>query len=354
MLIGYFTRRARRKRSWPVLISAFVAAGLVSFPAAAQTASNFFAGNKISIVIGYQVGAGYDQYARLLIRHLVKHIPGAPTMIPRNMVGAGTRVAANWIYNVAPRDGSVIGVVDQNIPLDQALGDPTVSFDVRKFHWVGNMAVINNVLVVWRDAGVHSIEEAKTKEIVMGSPGGPSPALWYPLASNNILGTKFKIVPGYANATQMNLAMERGETQGRGSSAWQTYKTMQPDWVENKKIIPLFQVGIHPDPELANVPMLMGLAKSQEDRAALELLSAPVAVGRTIITPPGVPEERVNILRRAFDETMKDPEFLADARHQNLDINPLAGEEVQKYVGEMVSTPKQITERLKKAIQLTH
>jgi tripartite-type tricarboxylate transporter receptor subunit TctC len=354
MLTEQCTRKTGRSRSSLTLISASIAAALVSPPAAAQTASNFFAGNQISVVIGYQVGAGYDQYARLLIRHMMKRIPGAPTMIPRNMVGAGTRVAANWIYNVAPRDGSVIGVVDQNIPLDQALGDTSVNFDVRKFHWLGNMAVINNVLVVWHDAGVRTIEEAKTKEIIIGSPGGPSPALWYPLASNNILGTKFKIVPGYANATQMNLAMERGKTQGRGSSAWQTYKTMRPDWVENKKIIPLFQVGIHPDPELTNVPMFSGLAQRQEDRAALELLSAPVAVGRTIITPPGVPEERVAILRRAFDETMKDPQFIEDARRQNLDINPLSGEEVQKYVGQMVSTPRPIIERLKMAIRATH
>ena len=318
--------------------------------ALAQSTDNFYAGKRITLVIGYQPGSGYDQYARTFAMHVGKYIPGNPVFVPQNMLGAGTRVAANHLYNVAAKDGTALGIVDQNIPLDQALGYPGVQFDVRKFNWIGNMVVINNVLVVWHTSGIKTIADATQKQILMGSNAGTSPALIYPQVSNSLLGTKFKIIAGYADSTQMNLAMERGEVQGRGSNSWQSYKVLTPDWVSEKKIIVLFQVGSRRERDLPDVPLLTELAKNDEDRAVFETLSAPISFARAIIAPPEVPTERVALLRRAFDSTMKDPAFLEDTKKQGIDINPLSGEEVQKIVDRTLNTPSATIAHLKQAI----
>lgn len=316
----------------------------------AQTLDNFYAGKRIALVIGYQPGSGYDQYARLFAAHAPKHIPGNPTFVPQNMLGAGTRVAANHLYNIAAKDGTALGMVDQNIPLDQALGHAGVQFDVRKFNWIGNMVVVNNVLAVWSTSGIKTIEDATKTSILMGSNAGTSPALIYPQVSNSLLGTKFKIIAGYADAVQMNMAMERGEVQGRGSNSWQSYKVLTPEWVREKKITVLFQVGFRREPDLPDVPLLTELAKSDEDRAVFETLSAPISFARAIIAPPNVSPGRVTLLRRAFDATMKDPALLEDAKKQGIDISPLPGEEVQKVVDRTLNTPPETIARLKQAI----
>ena len=273
----------------------------------AQPTPPFYAGKRITVVIGYEAGGGYDLYARLLVRFMGAHIPGNPVLIAQNMLGAGTRVAANYLYNAAAKDGTVLGVLDQDLPLDQAMGDPDVKFDVRRFNWLGNMVVMNNTLVSWYTSGVKTFDDARRKQILIGGPGGPSPAVYYPRAANAFLGARFKIITGYANATEMNLAMERGEVQGRGSNSWQSWKQLKPDWLREHKINILFQVGFRREPDLPDVPLMTELTTKPEDRAPLELLSRPIAFGKTILTPPDVPPARVALLREAFAETVKDP-----------------------------------------------
>jgi hypothetical protein len=242
-----------------------LAAGGVGY---AQSDENFYQGKRITIVVGYEPGGSYDQYARLLARSLGAHIPGNPAITVQNMLGAGSRVAANYLFNAAPKDGTVLGMLDQNTPLDQVMGDPSIRFDVRKFHWLGNMVVINNTLVSWHTSGVTNIADARSKEILIASPGGPSPALYYPLASNAFLGTKFKIIAGYPNATEMNLAMERGEVAARGSNSWQSWKLLKPDWLRDGKINILFQVGFRREPDLQDVPLMTELATDEQTRAS--------------------------------------------------------------------------------------
>jgi tripartite-type tricarboxylate transporter receptor subunit TctC len=319
--------------------------------AAAQTETPFYAGKRITVIEGYEPGGSYDQYARLLIRFMGNHIPGKPLFVAQNMLGAGTRVAANYLYNAAPKDGTVLGVLDQDLPLDQAMGEPDVKFDVRQFNWLGNMIVMNNTLVSWYTSGVRTFDDARKKSILIGGPGGPSPAVYYPRAANAFLGAKFQIITGYANATEMNLAMERGEVQGRGSNSWQSWKQLKPDWLRDHKISILFQVGFRREPDLPDVPLMTELATSPENRAPLELLSSPISFARTIVTPPGVPAERVKLLRDAFAETVKDPELLAEAQKEGLAIQPLLGEPLQKTIEAALDSPPEVVDRLKRAIE---
>ena len=317
--------------------------------AVAQAKSDFYAGKTIDVLIGYSAGGGYDAYARLVARHLGNHIPGKPNLVPRNMPGGGGRVVAGYINSVAPKDGTVIATADQSLPLQQALGDPTVRVDTSKFFWIGTPIADNNTLVTWHTTGVSTVDQAREKAVVMGATGENTSAQ-YPRAMNALLGTKFKVIIGYPGGNDINLAMERNEVGGRGSNNWPSWKATRPTWLTEKKINILVQIGLKRDPDLQDVPLLYELAKNDEDRAALRLLSAPVAIGRPLFTTPGVPKERVEILRRAFDETMKDPAFLEEAKKQNLDISPSTGEELQQVVADILATPKAAADRLNKAI----
>jgi tripartite-type tricarboxylate transporter receptor subunit TctC len=329
-----------------LLLGAAALSGLSS--AQAQT-PDFYTGKTIDLVIGYSAGGGYDAYARLIARHLGNHLPGKPTIVPRNMPGGGGRVVGGFMANVAPKDGTVLAMADQSLPLQQAMADPTVRFDTSRFAWIGTPIADNNTLVTWHTSGITTVDQAREKSIVVGATGENTSAQ-YPRAMNVLLGTRFKVIIGYPGGNDINLAMERGEVGGRGSNNWPSWKSTRPDWLRDKKINILVQIGLKRDSELPDVPLLFELAKTDEDRAALRLLSAPVAIGRPIFTTPGVPKERVEMLRRAFDETMKDAAFLADAQKSNLDIAPSTGEELQAVVAEILATPKSAAERLAKAI----
>lgn len=344
--------RALPKSSRRLAVFCACAAALAWIPARAQPATDFYAGKRITIVVGYETGGSYDVYARLLSRHMGKYIPGNPAFVIQSMLGAGTRLAANWLYNAAPKDGTTIGMVDQNIPLDQALGLPGVQFDVRRFHWLGNMVEINNTLVTWYTSGVTNIEQAREKPVLMASNAGTSPALIYPLVANRFLGTKFKIITGYPNATEMNLAMERGEVEARGSNSWQSWKLLKPDWLREKKINIIFQVGFRREPDLPDVPLLTELAQNDADRTVLAMVSAPIAFARAFILPPEVPSDRVALLRAAFDRALQDPELIEDARKEKLEVSPMLGSRVQQIVEQTLNTPPDAIERLKAALEL--
>src|SRR4051812_11183781 len=266
--------------------------------AAADPVADFYHGKTISLVIGTSAGNDYDYRGRLIARYLGKYIPGEPTIVPRNMPGGGGIQAANWLANIAPRDGTVVHMIMQNMMSTQAMQTPGVEFDTRKFSWIGNTTSAPNVINTWYTTGVTSIEQVKTREVVVGAPMGTAGFL-YPTLLNALAGTKFKVVSGYPGGNEVNLAMERGEVDGRGSNSWASWKSTKPEWLRDKKINILVQVGLKRSPDLPNVPLLMELARNEADRKLLEFLSADTEISRALVTTPGTPPERVEALRRA-------------------------------------------------------
>jgi tripartite-type tricarboxylate transporter receptor subunit TctC len=330
-----------------------MSAMLAAWPGAAlgqQTVEDFYRGKKLDMIIGYSPGGTYDLYARLVARHLGNHIPGKPLIVPRNMPGAGSRTAATWVYSLAPRDGTVLATADQSLALQQAAGDTRIQFDVTKFIYIGNPNVENNTTATWHTSGIKTIEDAKRREVTMGATGG-STSSQYPKAMNALLGTKFKIILGYPGGNDINLAMERGEVDGRGSNSWASWKATRPHWLAEKKINILVQIGMKKAPDLPDVPLLMDLGANEADRLLLRLLSASTLIGRPIFTTPDMPPERVAALRKAFDDMIRDPAFLDQARKENFDIEPASGEAMQKLVAETIAIPKDRKERLKKIME---
>jgi tripartite-type tricarboxylate transporter receptor subunit TctC len=334
--------RSARPITWLSLIGSLL---IGCQHASAQATVNFYRDKTIDLLIGYSPGGGYDAYARLLARHLGAHIPGNPKIVPRNMPGGGSRVAAQYVYNVAPKNGTVLATGDQSLSLEQALGVGNIQFDTTKFNWIGNPISDNNTLVTWHTSGIRTIDDAKIREVPIGATG-PDPSSQYPKVMNAVLGTKFKVVLGYPGANEINLAMENGEVAGRGSNSWGSWKATKPDWIRDQKINILVQIGLSKSTDLADVPLLMDLAANAEDTALLKLLSEPVVVGRPIFTTPGVPADRVRVLRDGFDATMRDQAFLEEARRLNLSINASSGVELQQVVADIVSAPTSISRRL--------
>jgi tripartite-type tricarboxylate transporter receptor subunit TctC len=319
---------------------------------AAQSVADFYRGKSISMVIATAPGGDYDLRARLLARHISRHIPGEPTIVPRNMPGAVGLQAANWLATVAPRDGTVLHAIMQNMSAHQALGGSNVEFDTRKFFWVGNTTDTPNVINSWHTTGIKTIQDVMTRELVVGAPGTATSSVYYPKALNEIVGTKFKIVSGYPGGNDVNLAMERGEVGGRGSNSWAAWKATHPDWIKDKKIFILVQIALKRHPELPDVPTMTELAKSEDDKAVLAFLSADIPISRAYVTTPGTPPDRVAALRRAFDATVKDPAFLAEAQKANIDISPSNGEEAQKFADMIASTPPAVLARAKAILEV--
>lgn len=338
-----------RARAVSTIAAALVVLTLQGGHAAAQTPAEFYKGKTLELNIGFSAGGGYDVYARLVARHLANHIAGKPSIVPRNRPGAGSRAAAEYMYNVAPKDGSALATVDQSIAVQQAMGDPTIKFDAAKFLFIGNPAAENNTIATWFTSPVKTIEDAKRIEAPMGSTGSNTSSQ-YVLALNALVGTKFKIVSGYPGGNDINMAMERGEVAGRGSNSWGSWKATRPDWLKEKKLNILVQIGLERSPDLPDVPLLMDLVSKPEDKAAMKLLSAPTAVGRPIFTTPGVPMDRVAALRLAFDQMIKDPAFVEEAAKSKLEIDYVPGEKLQRIVEDIIATPKPIAERLLQAI----
>ena len=309
----------------------------------AQSVEEFYKGRMLSLIIGFAAGdGGYDITSRLFGRYVVTHIPGKPNLLPLNMPGAGGRNAATHAYNIAPKDGSAIVTIEQSLPLQQALGEK-FQFDVTKFNWVGNMITGTNVLLTWHASGVKSIDDAKKREVTIGATGSGSSQ--QPKLMNLLIGTKFKIVSGYQGGGQINLAMERGEVDGR-TNTWTSVKSVTPDWLPEKKITILTQIGLEKASDLPDVPLMMDLGATAEDRTLLKLLSTSATIGRSLVTTPSVPAERVAALRAAFDATAKDPAFLADAAKAKLEFNTMSGAQMEKLVADIIATPKDLTTKL--------
>ena len=315
-------------------------------PAQADPVADFYHGKTLSLIIGTSTGNDYDFRARLLARHLGRHIPGEPSIVPQNMPGAGGIKAVNYLASIAPHDGTVLHMIMSNMMSAQAIGAQGVQFDTRKLFWVGNTTSTPNVTVAWYTSGVSSIDQVKTRQLIVGAPTGTAGVV-YATAMNGLLGTKFKLVTGYPGGNEVNLAMERGEVDGRASNSWAAWKSTRLDWVTGKKIIVLVQIGLKRAPDLKDVPLLFELAANDSDGKVLTFLSADTAIARALVTTPDTPPERVAALRRAFDATIRDPEFLAEAEKADMDISPMTGEDAQKIADSIVNTPSDVLARAK-------
>ncbi|MFN3889652.1 MAG: Bug family tripartite tricarboxylate transporter substrate binding protein [Beijerinckiaceae bacterium] len=334
------------------IILASTLAALTATASSAQDESKFYDGKQIRMIIRSGVGGGYDLYSRMLARHIGKHIPGNPSVMPINMPGGGGITAANYVATVAPRDGTILTMVSQGLPTDQALGlTPSFKADLRTFNWIGNMSSSNQVTVVWHTSKTQSFEEAKKRETTIGSTGAGSVSTQLPALFNNLLGTKFKIIVGYPDGREVDMAMERGEVEGRGTNPWASYKSAQPRLVKEKLIRPIIQIGLEKEPDLPDVPLLLDQPVAPEDKPILEFMSKAVMVGRPIGSTPGVPPARVNVLRRAFDATLKDPEFIAEAKAQNAEIDYMSGEALAKIIDDLLSAPPSVHERVKAVLR---
>jgi tripartite-type tricarboxylate transporter receptor subunit TctC len=325
------------------MLSAAVSATLTG----AAQADDYFSGKLIRIVVGTPPGGGYDAYGRLVGRHLGNFIPGKPTVIVSNMQGASGTKAASYLYSIAPKDGTVIATFNKSMPVSQALGEFDVPFKTEEMAWIGSLSQSPDIVTVWHTSGVKSIEDAKKREVVMGSDSPSGTMTTYPTMLNATIGTKFRIVQGYAGSNAVNFAMEQGEVQGRGNNPWASWKTTRPDWVKNKLIVPLVQVTTEKDPDLPEVPMLVDLAQNDEQRMMFQFLSASAPIERPFAAPPGTPKAVVDILRTAFDSMVKDKDFLAEAEKQQMELSPHTGAEVAKIVAGIVATPTAIVQKVK-------
>lgn len=327
---------------------AFVLASLSAAGAQAQSggAADFYRDNTVNLIIGFPVGGGYDIYGRLVSRHYGKYIPGNPKVVPQNMVGAGGMKASNFMYSVAPKDGTTLGIIPDTAPSEELLGTAGVAYVSKNFNWIGRISASTNVQVIWASANVRNIEEARAKETVQGGSGPMAPAVIYPRLLNALGGTKFKMVTGYGGAAESCLAMEKGEIDGC-LLAWSTVKAAKRDWLDQKKAHIVVQWGAERHPELPDVPTMVELGRTPEDRAILSLYASATEIGKSILAPPGVPAERVTILRRAFDAMLKDPEYLEEIRRLSLDFDPLSGEKMQQYVENLSKTPAAVLTKAK-------
>ena len=320
----------------------------------AQT--DFYAGKQISLLIGTTAGGGYDAYGRLVARHIGRHIPGNPAVVAKNMPGAGGLASANYLYNRAPKDGTEILIVQNGLPFERLFHSlspegKNALFDATKFGWIGSATQTVFVTVTWHGSGIRTLQDASAKETILGASTTSSDSYVLAMLSNNLLGTKFKVVHGYAGATEVSLAVENGEVQGEAGKDWTTLTSTKPQWIRDKLINILVQMGMRAHPDLKGVPMAIELARSPQDREIMEVVFAKYGMARPFFTAPGVPPERLALLRRAFNATMSDPVLIAEASKLGMEITPVRGEDVEALVGKMMATPDNLAARARDVLK---
>jgi tripartite-type tricarboxylate transporter receptor subunit TctC len=337
----------RRPSQW-CLLAALIA---LSEAACADPVEDFYKGRQLKLIIGSNSGGAYDAYGRLLAAHLGRHIPGQPTIVASNMPGASGVQSAVYLQQIAPRDGSTLGLFNQSIGQRQMIDPEAARFDAGAFHWLGAMAITTNVFITWYASGVRSLDDARSKDVVMGALSSDGGNAVYPLLLNRFLGTRFKVVLGYQGGNTIQYAMERGEVDGRAAVVWSGLKAGWPHWIAQKKINVLLQIGFSKEPDLPEVPLLIDLAKTPVERAIFRFVSSDSAMGFPVVAPPGVAPERVAALRKAMQAAMADPAFRADAERRGLPIQPVTGEDVQTVVEALIATPKDVIATLKQSIE---
>jgi tripartite-type tricarboxylate transporter receptor subunit TctC len=327
------------------LLCAVACFALGAHTASAQGVAEFYKGKTIQIIVGFGAGGGYDLYARALGRHLGKYVPGNPNVVVQNMEGAGSVRAANYVYGGSPKDGTVIAAVNQNAPMYQLLGGAGARFEAAHLQWLGSMTNSNGTVYTWHSSGIKTLDDAKLKEVPMGAVGAQSDSVIFPNLINELLGTKFKPITGYAGSTQIHLAMERGEVMGRGGNSWSSLQTSNPSWIKENKINLLVQVGFEKEPDLRNVPMLLDLVKDEESKGVIRVISLPTAIGYGHWLAPEVPKDRLAALRAAYLAVMKDAEFIKETEKTRMDIRVQTGAEVEALVNQVIKTPQSVLDR---------
>jgi tripartite-type tricarboxylate transporter receptor subunit TctC len=305
----------------------------------------FYKGKQINIICGFGPGGGYDAYARLLARHIGRHIPGNPSVVVQNMEGAGTVRASNHVYVAAAKDGTVIAAVNQNMPMYQLLGGKAAQFQAARLQWVGSLIGSNGTLYTWHTSPTRSIEDAKRRETPLGGTGTTSDSHIFPTLINKLIGTRFKVVNGYPGTREIHIALERGEVEGRGGNSWASLVASNKSWIDEKKINVIVQIGLKPEPDLPTVPLLIDLVNDPADKQAVEVITMPTVLGYGYWLAPEVPAERMKELRAAFDAVVLDKELLAEAERSKMMIRPQPGLEVEALVKKAAGLPRPIIER---------
>jgi tripartite-type tricarboxylate transporter receptor subunit TctC len=333
--------KKRRMNLGAVIASAVTAGAMISTvgTAIADEVADFYKGRNVTMLIGSGAGGGYDTYSRVLGRHMGRHIPGNPHIVPQNMPGGASIKAANYMYNVAPKDGTVFAAVFNTLPLAPIVGKKGPKFDVHKIAWIGSIGKLQNICATWHTSKTRSFADTKTRQTVVAATGATGNAAVYPTLFNSVLGTKFKVVQGY-KASGARLAVTRGEADGICGMAYQTLLASNPAWFAEKKLNILAQIGLEPHPALKGVPMVMDMIKGGKDRDLLTFLMIPQEMGRPYAAAPGLPKARLAALRTAFAATMTDPAFLADAKRTRLIIEPIGGEQMTALVTRLGAMPK--------------
>jgi tripartite-type tricarboxylate transporter receptor subunit TctC len=320
-------------------------------PALAQDAvADFYRGRTVNLIVGYSVGGGYDTYARVFARHVGKHIPGNPQVVVQNMPGAGSLKLANYLYNVAPKDGTVIGTFSRGLAMEPLIGGNNTQYDSTRFSWLGSGTNEFSVFVVWHTAPVKTWSDIVTKPFTVGGEGSGSDPDIYALMLKNAFGAKLKLISGYPGTAEVTLALERGEVDSRASWSWSSLKALRPQWIVEKKVHFPVQLNLVKNPELPDVPLIMEFAKTDAQRQMLRLVLSRQDMARPFIAPPGLPNDRRTALRKAFDDTMADPELVAEMKARGQEVNPLSGAAIEKLVADLYATPKDVLAETRKAI----
>jgi tripartite-type tricarboxylate transporter receptor subunit TctC len=317
--------------------------------AAAQTPDAFYKGKTITLITSTGVGGTYDVVARLVARIMPRYLPGHPTIIVQNMPGGGNVLATNYMYAIAPKDGTAIATLHSAMPLHQVLDPRDVRYDADRFDWLGSTGPQNEVILVWRTAGIKTLQDATEREIVLGGTGVASGIVIIPAVMNKLLGTRFKIVTGYRTSEDVNLGMERGEVQARAFGI-DSIASQHPDWIAEHKVTFLAQAGARRDKRMPDVPLLTELAKTDEQRQMFALVSSAPALGQPYVAPPGVPPERLAVLRQALAATLNDASFLAEAEKIRFNVEPMSAEEVSRIVHETTHAPTDVVAKTKAAV----
>jgi tripartite-type tricarboxylate transporter receptor subunit TctC len=308
----------------------------------ADAVEDFYRGKTINLIVGFSAGGGYDTTARILAPYLKKYLPGNPSVVVQNMDGAGSLKAANYLYNVAAKDGSVIATFSRGTAMEPLIGSSATQFDATKMTWIGSTTNEYSVFLLWNTAPVKTWNDMLKTEFNVGGEGAGSDSDVYAMLVKNLFGAKLKLVSGYPGSAEIMLALERGELDGRAAFSWSSLKSSKPDWIRDKKVNYPVQLNTLRNPDLPDVPLLEDLASNDRQRQIIKLVLSRQVMGRPFAAPPGIPEDRKQALRKAFDDVMKDPDFLAEAKQRKMDVNPVSGAEVEKLVGDLYRTPPDV------------
>ena len=325
-----------------VLLAAVFAAVLAENSEAQQP---FYRGKQMTLLIASGVGGGYDTYARALARHMTRHIPGNPTIVSKNVPGAGGLIAANTLYNSTPADGLTFAALTNGAAMEPLFGEQAARFDAQKLNWIGSIGKLENICITWQGSPITRIEQAKTREVAVSASGAGGNSSIMPRILNQVLGTKFKVIGGYAEGSGSTLALERGEVDGVCGLSYSTLKTMHADWFRDRKVNVIVQIGLQKLRDLPDVPNALDLITNPDDRRVLELILIRQEMGRPFALPDGVAADRVALLRQAFEATLKDPAFIADAQKLQMEIDPLTGAQIEGLLKTAYSAPRPIVER---------